>query len=431
MKGGITMGKHGWILFGVTFVLGLFIVTAHVHALSPETEALLKLLEKKGIITNEEAASLRQEMEAGAPQALDKEAIKAEIKEEVTEELKSQGGPLAGLPDNIAISGAVEVDYRYADHRDRNDKNSDSTSDLYASTIELGVEVQVNESTTANIIFKLEDVDKSSGDESNVDDNDDKPVIDEATITIYNQEKCPFYAVLGKRAQPFGNFFTHTISDPITKDAYEIATTGATIGYAPADFYDLDVSLSLYKGEKLMDHVGEIGSGPGRSTGTGYTASDDVQSYIASLSLKPTEGLTLGVAFDSEPGDDSRNETLNAFAGFSMAALTLDAEYFAATKREKYAADYKTYKEKAWVIGLAYQLMEPLELAVRYEDFDNNRSADVDGDFDYTLAFGANYEILKNVTLMGEYRKLREKAAAGSDYEETVNEYNFRVAVGF
>jgi len=137
------------------------------------------------------------------------------------------------------------------------------------------------------------------------------------------------------------------------------------------------------------------------------------------------------MAFNSEPGDDSRNETLSAFAEFSMAGFTVDAEYFTATKREKYFADNKDYKDKAYVVGLAYQVVEPLELAVRYESFDNDRSTDASGYFDHNIAFGANYNLFENVTLMGEYRNLKKKATAGSTYEETVNEFNFRVAVGF
>jgi predicted porin len=180
-----------------------------------------------------------------------------------------------------------------------------------------------------------------------------------------------------------------------------------------------------------MDQVGAIGSGPGRSTGAGYAATDDVSSYIVSVSAQPMEALAVGMAFDSEPGDDSRNETLSAFTEFSIADFTIDAEYFTATKREKHFTDNIDYKENAWVVGLAYQIMDPLELALRYESFDNDRSTDSDGDFDYTIVLGANYDLFENVTLMGEYRNLKEKAAAGSTYEETVNEFNFRVAVGF
>jgi len=406
--------------------LTIFFLGLNAYALSTETELLLKLLEKKGVITKDEAAELRKEVEAAAPMALDKEAAKAEI----TEALRKEDGPLAGLQDNITISGAVEVDYQIRDHRNRDDAKSDSTSDLYASTVELGVEARINESTTANIIVKAEDIDKSDNTENNNDSTDpDNPFIDEAYFTIFNQQKCPFYALFGKRAQPFGQFLSHTISDPVTTDAYEIVTTGATVGYAPSDFYGLDLSFTVYKGEKIMNQVGEIGHGPGRNTG--HDMSDDVQSYIINVTATPLEGLTVGLAFDSEPGDDRRNETLNAFAEFSIFDFTLDGECFIATQREKYLADNKKYKEKAWVIGLAYQIMQRLELALRYENFDNDRSVDSDGDFDYTLAFGANYNLFENVTLMGEYRDLKEKAAAGSAYEETVNEFNFRVAVGF
>ncbi len=65
-------------------------------------------------------------------------------------------------------------------------------------------------------------------------------------------------------------------------------------------------------------------------------------------------------------------------------------------------------------------------------DFDIDHDTVTDGDFDYTLAFGANYQILENVTLMAEYRKLeQEDANDGNHYEAGVNEFNFRVSVGF
>lgn len=417
------------IIVCITIFMSLFLFNINAHALNPETELLLKLLEKKGVITTNEAAALKQEIETAAPKTTDKEAIKAEIKQEITDELKTNGGPLAGIQNNVTISGKIDVDYQYLDHRNRADKNSDGTSDLYVSAVELGIEALINESTRANIVLKAEDIDKSDDATNNNDGSDpDKVLFDEATITIFNQEKCPFYAILGKRGQPFGNFFTHTISDPVTKSAYEIATTGITVGYAPADLYGLDLSFTLYKGEKVMGQV--IGVGGGQTRNGGHVETDDVESCIANLSLQPIEGLTIGAAFNSEPGYESRNNTVNTFAEFSLAGFTLDCEYFAAVKREKFS-DNKTYKEKAWAAGLAYKITEPLEIAARYETFDNNRDTDTSGDIDYTLSVGANYEILDSVTLMGEYRRLQEKATAGSSYEKTANEYNMRLGIEF
>ena len=65
------MKKHGWIVLAGTFVLGLFMVTANA-------------------------------------QALDKEALKAEIKKELNEELKAEGGATAWIQDNINLSGLIE-----------------------------------------------------------------------------------------------------------------------------------------------------------------------------------------------------------------------------------------------------------------------------------------------------------------------------------
>lgn len=51
--------------------------------------------------------------------------------------------------------------------------------------------------------------------------------------------------------------------------------------------------------------------------------------------------------------------------------------------------------------------------------------------WNYVLAFVANYDLLEDVTLMGEYRRLAYDAQANSTYEDTVNEFNLRLAVGF
>ncbi|MCG2755426.1 MAG: hypothetical protein L6247_07670, partial [Desulfobacteraceae bacterium] len=70
------------IIIATTLCFALFFISSMSHALSPETELLLKLLEKKGVITTDEAAALKQEIETAAPKAIDKETIKAEIKQE-------------------------------------------------------------------------------------------------------------------------------------------------------------------------------------------------------------------------------------------------------------------------------------------------------------------------------------------------------------
>ena len=61
------MKKFGWMLIGMFLVVSIFGSISEVQALSPETEMMLKLLQKKGLITQEEADDLRQEVQAEIP----------------------------------------------------------------------------------------------------------------------------------------------------------------------------------------------------------------------------------------------------------------------------------------------------------------------------------------------------------------------------
>jgi predicted porin len=108
----------------------------------------------------------------------------------------------------------------------------------------------------------------------------------------------------------------------------------------------------------------------------------------------------------------------------------MDAEYFKAIDREKFTAT-RELKDDAWTLGVAYQVTEPLELAARYETFDNGQTGNATGDFDSTVAFGANYNILENVTFMVEYRLLNGESGGNASYDDSVNEFNFRTVIEF
>ena len=79
------------------------------------------------------------------------------------------------------------------------------------------------------------------------------------TLRFSTRPNAHFMPCLASAPSRSVKLFTHTISDPITKNAYEIVTTGATLGYAPANFFGLDAAFTVYKGEKVMDQVGTIG----------------------------------------------------------------------------------------------------------------------------------------------------------------------------
>ncbi|MDO9529179.1 MAG: LbtU family siderophore porin [Syntrophales bacterium] len=328
---------------------------------------------------------------------------------------------LGKVSENITITGAIELDYTYTDPRDTTVVNSDSTSDLDIGTVQLGVEVKFHEWVTGNFILKGENL-----------DNDDRVFWDEAIITI-QKEGFPLYFVGGKRGQPFGVFNSHLISDPITKDCYEVAKSGATVGFTP-DFLGLDISATVYKGEVLADKLSEADYGWTRDPAN-PDPTDDVESYILNVSLAPIGGFSLSAYFDSEPGQGSRNETAGGTIGCQIGIFTFDAEYIAALEREKNATANKEYKESAWFAAIVCQVIDPLEIAVRYEAFDDDISGDQDGHLENRYSVGANYTLFEKdnfaTTLMLEYRRSNYEKAAGSTVDDTVDEVFARVAMEF
>jgi hypothetical protein len=162
----------------------------------------------------------------------------------MADEEKSKGGPL-DWTERVHLSGTVEGAYDWVKYSDVGDKNSDSTSDLFISTVELGVEVEFTDLITGNLLFLAEDL--GTDDETDV-------TVDEAVISL-QKEAFPVYLVIGKKAQPFGVFENHLVSDPMTQDAYETSRTGVTIGVTGP--MEIDLSVTIYKGEEMMAHLFE------------------------------------------------------------------------------------------------------------------------------------------------------------------------------
>ncbi|MBU0480269.1 MAG: hypothetical protein KKG47_04110 [Proteobacteria bacterium] len=369
------------------FIAGAGNLFAHER----KTDKIVEILKSKGIITDQDAASVADE---------------------------------TNWFENLTMGGAVELQFQYLTDRDRSDPNTDSTSELFLATMQLGIEAKVNDSTTANVVLLAEDVGHSGDTGGN-----EKIGVDEATFTVDSLGGTPIYLVGGKRSLPFGQFYTHTISDPVTHDAYEINKASLTIGAAVEKVANLDTSLTVYRGEDMMNQIVGMGATFTRDYASAAEETDDVNSFIITASVTPMENLTAGLAYASEPGFDARNNTVNLFAEYSIHNLTFDAEYFTGLKREKIGG--QEYKETSFAVGFAYQVNDPLELAIRYEEFDNDRSTPATGDIDYNFILGANYGVMDNLDLMFEVRCLNEEDGGDSTYEKMAHEVNLMLAAGF
>ncbi|RJQ19310.1 MAG: LbtU family siderophore porin [Nitrospiraceae bacterium] len=377
-------------LFFVFVVCMLFAPVAYAG----ETDHILNILLKKGVISEQEYEAVKGELKTEG----EKKQVQLNTKiAEAIEYNKPQEEGDGEWAKRIKLSGLFEGEYRWMESRDISDKDSDSTSDLYLRRIELGIEAGLTDWINANAVLNSEFI----GDD--VNQGDEKITVDEATITL-QKEGFPLYLVIGKKAQPFGVFENHLITDPMTQDAFETKRVGLTLGATGP--VGLDVSASLYKGEEQMDHL--AGSALFDTDNDDSTdirageAGDDVGSYILSASISPIEDhIQLFAAYLSEPGRGERNNTvgLGFTAGIpGIEGFRFDGEYMKALNREIYDGLDETFKEGAFSVTasyavnngdrgedvggatfaerLAHVLEEPLHFAVRYERFDDDDLAE-------------------------------------------------------
>lgn len=368
--------------------------------------------------------------------------LKAETKK--VEKLASQKAEAPeSWTDKVTLSGAIELDYSGADDSNIGDNTvNDSTSELDIGTAELGVEVAFHEYVTGNFVLKGE----------NLGSDDDRVFWDEASITL-QKDGFPFYFVGGHRGQPFGLFESHLINDPLTQDLYEIVRPGATLGIAPG-FLGLDISGTVYKGEELMAHMLDGAYGltrqyngdlappalPGWRPGgmsAEYAETDDVSSFIGNITISPIDAVTVAGFWDSEPGDRHRNETAGGAVHIEVWRLSLDGEYICAVNREPDSADNSEHKESAWFAALAFRVIDPLEIAVRYEAFDDDIAGKQDGNLEDRYSLGFTFTLFEKndfaCNLMGEFRRSNYEVEVGNPngVDESLNEWFARLGIEF
>ncbi len=303
-----------------------------------------------------------------------------------------------GWADRITVSGTVEGDVASIKNSDFRDKDSDSSSDLFISAVELGVEAEIAAWITGGVVFLSEDL--GTADETDV-------AVDEAVMT-FDKEENPLYLVVGKRAQPFGVYENHLISDPMTQDAYETSAAGLTVGVTGP--VGIDISVTVYKNNGPMAHLFESGLFETDDTAaeffSGNAADTNISSYIASASISPiADHLTIFASLLSEKGATSSNDTYSVGIDYNCVLIEgflIDAEYFSASSREPYTSNLgvaDTFKESVFSATVAYVLgggergapgtnylvrrahvfAEPVEIAFRYEQFDDDGMADKTG----------------------------------------------------
>ncbi len=380
------MHKRNLIVIGITLFLALFIINSNAFAISPETEQLLKLLEKKNIITDQEAADMRQEMESSS-QAGDKEVYETKL-----------AGLLGNWADKIHPSACIEVEASYEDYNFHDPSVRDTdTSDLVLATVEIGFDVDIAKHVKASLFFLYEE------DDTEFD-------VDQGIITIDGADVVPLHVDLGKMYVPFGRFESHFIRDPLTLELGETNESAAVGGFRN-DL--LELSVGAFNGD--IDETGK--------------SSNHIDNYLASACFTlpettvPDLNLTAGISWVSniadsdgfqeeieeaaeEAGEEEATikKHIDGFNAFIIASFQdkyfFNAEYLGAMHHIEMDTfdEGESYKPEAWTIEFAYGVTDSLNLAVCYEGSN-------DCYFLPKKQFGgvASYELFKHTSVALEY----------------------------
>jgi hypothetical protein len=343
--------------------------------------------------------------------------IEETIEEEENEHLEGLSIP-ESLRKMIRWNAFIELNYEYADVSDVERKDSGPSSDLFIGTVGLALEVFFNTQSSARIALEAEDVGQQGG--------YGKIIIDEAVLSLRPLQP-PLYLILGKRQLPFGVFENHLIDGPLTEDLYEINEIGGTLGLI-LDRWRLNVSCSIYEDPTVLRNLEDFNTHELRP---GRDRDDRFRSYIANVTFVPLKNaLFLSAFYNSEPGHGSRNRSIGGAITLVTWDFRLDVEYITALDREK-GEDEQEAKESAWVVGLAYELLETIELAARYERFDDERTGEQDEVVKYRMTGGFNYSFWDVATFSLQYSFSRFEKEKDDNASDAENLFQIQLALEF
>ncbi|MEK7362563.1 MAG: hypothetical protein AAB016_01190 [candidate division NC10 bacterium] len=342
------------------------------------------------------------------------------------------------------VFGTLETEGRWRDNRNIGNKDDGSSSNLYVRRVFVGADVTPADFVVGTLILQSEYVGTSR---TNQDGSASAtPQVDKATISL-GRDDIPVYGVGGFRVQPFGAFYNHLITDPMTQDAYEVKRAGATIG-SRLPLWGLDLSATVYQGETQVGKLFEANlfdAGVVRQpTAVGVREErDGLRSFNVTATATPVEQLALGVGYLSEPGGSRRNQTGAVWGALNVWDVTVEAEYMHALARERYwdtnaaALLRASAEERILAAGLAYRLLPDLELAGRYErywDDDLGLNAGIWRAQD-RFSVGASYTLLKRdgftVKSMLEYRGTDIDHPKGSQAVNWRNELFGKLSISY
>lgn len=209
---------------------------------------------------------------------------------------------------SVSLTGAIEVEAIWEDNFD-----GVSSSKLDLATADFAFSAQMTEWAEGLVAIEW-------------DDDDDTLSVDEAFITIGNREHFPAFLKAGRYCVPFGTYEGNTISDPLTKEAFEAKEDTVQVGFASngvyGNAYVFNGDTNEGGGDDTIEHFG---------LNLGYQLKNRTMAFDGSIdyinSVFDADGLSDGFPDKLEAGYVSG---IAVHTTFGVGGLTIIGEYITA-----------------------------------------------------------------------------------------------------
>lgn len=315
---------------------------------------------------------------------------------------KIERGKTTSMNEHVSFGGAIEVEAAWVE-----DFEGVSESSLDLATAEFGFEAKITDWGTGVMAIEW-------------DGDDDKLTIDEAFILVGNEDEFPVVGQFGRFGVPFGVYEGNTISDPLTKEAFETKEDAAManfgVGGFYGNFYIFNGETNEGGGDDTIEHFGAT---------LGYEMeSDDLVfatgvNYISSVF--DSDGLTDAFP-DSMESDYAGGLGVNAKLG--LAGIGIFAEYITALD------SVNGVEPSAWHLEATYTM----ELTGRelFFSLGYSETEELGGIFpESRIAFAAGIGLWKGLGLTAEFAIDEDYNVAGGGSGEDANSFTVQLAYEF
>ncbi len=420
MKCSKALGKLGVFFLALAF-WGAFFVAVPQKARADADDPLLRVLIKKGILTPEEAAQVRAEVEQ----------MKAKERKEVVEEVAKKSGPLPKALKGLKISGLGYIHYDIGVKPESGDRE-DSFNRFTLGRGYLTVKKQINDWLAARITSDI--TRKADGDweyRLKYLYAEFKP----HDVGIFTNMKIE----LGQGHNPWLDFQEHV-------NPYRAQGTMAIERAGVFNSADLGLSLRGNFGGKLADAKAKTGNHHydglygswhiGVYNGSGYHADEanNNKAVEARLTFRPLPNVIPGLQISylgmfGEGNKDYKGEKPDYMVNLGYISLEnpmyiFTAQYFrttgnaggswVATNPDGSIKDELETEGYSFFGRVRMPFMPKLAVLARYDHFDQDKDDDIAEDTSYDLFIGGlSYDIYKGNMLMAVFQTVDYDEDAG------------------